>query len=344
MKLAQTANTAKNPQEYADQVKPGGFALIPILYRPIPNGFGTLPRLIGPFAKTPTKQLSQSYVDRDDPSGQAWRITTTPPDGPWTAIRGTATVQTLQNVANQYTRHPEPTAVTAQGDPCHADTIGLLHRPIVQINQLRRIGKETADGIEDEASLYDLDTPKDALPQIYPQPLTVAETTYQQAQHTLQHHSTNTIRHASRCRLQPPFTTPPTTIAYTSRALDPNTITKILTDSPVSPATQRRAIHTANVIASLTLLTAGLDQGSRHELLADYQSTEGLGLRPTRLCCCGCHTPITSRDPRRRYIDHTHRKRAENRRRKRAAQRTSERTNSDRAPSGWEPGPPPPLG
>ena len=54
-----------------------------------------------------------------------------------------AVVDTFENLFYQYTQHPEAKSLGTDGEPCKADTHGLLGRSHIIAGRHRRIGKES---------------------------------------------------------------------------------------------------------------------------------------------------------------------------------------------------------
>jgi hypothetical protein len=83
----------------------------------------------------------------DQYSGKPYRITTAGHHGE----RKTARVKTYGDVIREYEFHPESKCADANGEPCKKQTIGLLQRRHVQIDQIKYIGKES-NSVEDVES------------------------------------------------------------------------------------------------------------------------------------------------------------------------------------------------
>ena len=75
----------------------------------------------------------------DQYTGKHYRITTAGHHG----TRQTARVKTYGEVLREYEFHPEPKCADAGGNSCGKQTIGLLQRRHVRIEQVRYIGKES---------------------------------------------------------------------------------------------------------------------------------------------------------------------------------------------------------
>ena len=83
----------------------------------------------------------------DQYSGRAYRITTIGFHG----NRRTARVKTYGDVMQEYEVHPESKCADADGRPCGKQTVGLLQRRHVRIDQIKYIGKES-NNLEDVES------------------------------------------------------------------------------------------------------------------------------------------------------------------------------------------------
>ena len=134
---------------YADQIKPFNF-LLSCHVKPLGHPFGTDPEhfhLMAPFEKDPSKWISMDWIDQY--SGECYRITTVGHD----STRRTARVKTYGDVLREYEFHPESKCADAAGQPCGKQTIGLLQRRYIQIDQIRYIGKESNSLEEVDAGL-----------------------------------------------------------------------------------------------------------------------------------------------------------------------------------------------
>ena len=90
----------------------------------------------------PRKWLEREWIDQY--SGKRYRITTADQHG----SRGTARVKTHGDIANEYEFHPEAKYADCDGRPCGKQTVGLLQRRHVSIDQVKYIGKES-NSLED---------------------------------------------------------------------------------------------------------------------------------------------------------------------------------------------------
>jgi hypothetical protein len=85
----------------------------------------------------------------DQYSRRPYRITTTGHHGD----RRTARVKSYHDVLVDYEFHPESKCADSTGDPCGKQTIGLLQRRHIQIDQIKPIGKESNNLEEVESGL-----------------------------------------------------------------------------------------------------------------------------------------------------------------------------------------------
>ena len=81
--------------------------------------------------------LKAEWIDQY--TGNNYRITTVGHHGD----RKTARVKTYGDVLREYEFHPESKCADAEGNPCGKQTIGLLQRRHVQVDQIKGIGKES---------------------------------------------------------------------------------------------------------------------------------------------------------------------------------------------------------
>jgi hypothetical protein len=132
-----------------DQIKPFNF-LLACHVRPLGHPPGVDParfHLISPYEKDPRQWLKKSWIDQY--SGKEYRITTVGPHGD----RQTARVKTYGDVLLEYEHHPESKCADANGNTCSKQTIGLLRRRHVRIEQIKYIGKESNSLEEVESGL-----------------------------------------------------------------------------------------------------------------------------------------------------------------------------------------------
>jgi len=136
-------------KQYADKIKPFNF-LLTCHVRPLGHPLAVDParfHLISPYEKDPRQWLKKSWIDQY--SGKEYRITTTGHHGD----RRTARVKTYGDVLIEYEYHPESKCADANGNTCSKQTIGLLQRRHVRIEQIKYIGKESNSLEEVESGL-----------------------------------------------------------------------------------------------------------------------------------------------------------------------------------------------
>jgi hypothetical protein len=134
---------------YVDKIKPFNF-LVTCHVKP----FGHPPgvdaerfHLIAPYEADSREWLRNTWIDQY--SGENYRITSTGHHGD----RHTARVKTYGEVLREYEVHPESKCADATGKPCGKQTVGLLQRRHVRIDQIKYIGKESNSLEEVEAGL-----------------------------------------------------------------------------------------------------------------------------------------------------------------------------------------------
>jgi hypothetical protein len=124
---------------YRDAIKPFNFVMRP---QPKLNNkpAGTeLPSLVAAYNDDPTTWLGTPYFNINDKTGTEWTITTKPVDpGESHTIR----VKTYGEVINSYWDHEEAKSLAPNGEPCRADTRGLLQRRRIKLVHLQHLGKE----------------------------------------------------------------------------------------------------------------------------------------------------------------------------------------------------------
>jgi len=103
--------------------------------------------LISPYQTDSRQWLTKPWIDQY--SGKQYRITTVGHHGD----RHTARVKTYGDVLREYEYHPESKCADARGDVCSKQTVGLLQRRHVRIDQIEYIGKESNSLEEVEAGL-----------------------------------------------------------------------------------------------------------------------------------------------------------------------------------------------
>lgn len=134
-------------KSYGDQIKPFNFLLschINAFGHPIgcdPEKF----HLIASYEPDSRRWLKMEWIDRY--SGKQYGITTNGYHGD----RQTARVKTYGDVLTEYEFHPETKNADANGIPSGKQTIGLLQRRHIQIDEIKYIGKES-NFIEDVES------------------------------------------------------------------------------------------------------------------------------------------------------------------------------------------------
>jgi hypothetical protein len=124
---------------YADKIKPFNF-LVTCHVKP----FGYPPgvdaerfHLMATYEADSREWLTKTWTDQY--SGNDYKITTTGHHGD----RHTARVKTYGEVLREYENHPESKHADASGKPCGKQTVGLLQRRPVRIDQIKYIGKES---------------------------------------------------------------------------------------------------------------------------------------------------------------------------------------------------------
>jgi len=136
MKCFESLNAGK---PYSEQIKPFNF-----LQTSHVSPFGHPPRvdpekfhLVTPYDPDPRKWLDKEWIDQY--TGKRFRITTRGHCG----SRQTARVKTYGDVVTEYEFHPDSKCADASGRPCNRQTIGLLQRRHIKIEQIKCIGKES---------------------------------------------------------------------------------------------------------------------------------------------------------------------------------------------------------
>jgi hypothetical protein len=116
-----------------DQARPYNFALSPVLV----NLTDTPITLLGPFDKNSAHWTTMPYINIYDGTTH----TLAPP----TLL---ALPQTFEMVFSQHIKHPEYKSLAPDGNPCKAESHGLLKRYPVTASEFHLIGKETERGWE----------------------------------------------------------------------------------------------------------------------------------------------------------------------------------------------------
>jgi hypothetical protein len=141
MKSFQSLNSGKS---YAEQIKPFNFLLTAHVI-PFGHPAGVDPEkfhLVTPYDSDPRKWLDKEWIDQH--SKKRFRITTQGHYG----SRQIARVKTYGDVITEYEFHPESKCADALANPCDRQTIGLLQRRHVKVDQIKCIGKES-NSLED---------------------------------------------------------------------------------------------------------------------------------------------------------------------------------------------------
>lgn len=117
-----------------DKARPYNFALSPVII----DLSGSPITLLGPFEKNPARWMKMPYINIHDGTTH----TLDPP----TLL---AMPQTFGTIFAQYVKHPEYKSLAPDGNPCEADSHGLLQRyPVTANPEFHLIGKETERGWE----------------------------------------------------------------------------------------------------------------------------------------------------------------------------------------------------
>jgi hypothetical protein len=103
--------------------------------------------LVAPYESDPRKWLTIEWVDQY--TGNVYSVTTTDHHG----TRKTARVKTYGDVVREYEFHPEAKCADAEGNTCERQTVGLLQRRNIRIDQIKYIGKESNSLEEIESGL-----------------------------------------------------------------------------------------------------------------------------------------------------------------------------------------------
>jgi hypothetical protein len=134
-------------KRYCDQIKPFNFLLTCHVMQ-LGHPPGTDPErfhLIAPYQSNPKHWLKMPWTEQY--SGNTYGITTVGYHG----NRHTARVKTYADVLREYEFHPEAKCADIEGNPCGKQTIGLLRRRHIRIEQIKYIGKES-NSLEDVES------------------------------------------------------------------------------------------------------------------------------------------------------------------------------------------------
>jgi len=136
-------------KKYVDKIKPFNF-LMTCHVKPFGHPPGADPErfhLIAPYEADSREWLKNMWIDQYSADG--YRITTTGHHGD----RHTARVKTYGEVLREYEIHPESKCADAAGKPCIKQTVGLLQRRHVRIEQIKYVGKESNSLEEVDAGL-----------------------------------------------------------------------------------------------------------------------------------------------------------------------------------------------
>jgi hypothetical protein len=126
-------------KRYSDQIKPFNF-LLTCHVKPFGHPIGGDPErfhLIAPYESDPRRWLETDWIDQF--TGNRYSTTTSGHHG----TRQTARVKTYGDVLREYEFHPESKCADVDGNPSGKQTIGLLQRRHVRIEQIKNIGKES---------------------------------------------------------------------------------------------------------------------------------------------------------------------------------------------------------
>ena len=126
-------------KQYGDQIKPFNF-LLTCYVQKLGHPIGADPErfhLIAPYESDPSRWLKMDWIDQY--TGKHYRITTAGHHG----SRQTARVKTYGEVLREYEFHPESKCAGADGKRSGKQTIGLLQRQPIRVEQIKYIGKES---------------------------------------------------------------------------------------------------------------------------------------------------------------------------------------------------------
>jgi len=141
MKSLESLNAGK---PYSEQIKPFNF-LLTWHVAPFGHPEGVNPEkyhLVTPYDTDPRKWLEKAWIDQY--TGKQFRITTRGHYG----FMQTARVKTYGDIVTEYEFHPESKCADAYGNACAKQTVELLQRRHVKIDQIKCIGKES-NSLED---------------------------------------------------------------------------------------------------------------------------------------------------------------------------------------------------
>lgn len=126
-------------KRYTDQIKPFNFLLICHVNQ-FGHPIGAEPErfhLVAPYESDSRKWLKLDWIDQY--TGKRYRISTAGDYG----TRQTARVKTYGEILREYEFHAESKCADGNGKPSGKQTVGLLQRRHIRIDQLRLIGKES---------------------------------------------------------------------------------------------------------------------------------------------------------------------------------------------------------
>ena len=94
-------------------------------------------QLFAAFESNPGRLLSMEWLDKYSDSGRAFRIGVGPSTSP-----ALVQVKSIGDLVAEHRAHPEAKWVDAEGQPCTVQTVGLLFRRPVHVDEVVYIGKE----------------------------------------------------------------------------------------------------------------------------------------------------------------------------------------------------------
>ena len=142
-------NALNEGKSYPDRIKPFNF-LLACHVRSLGHPRGVKPdrfHLIAPYETDSRKWLTNNWIDQY--SGKEFRITTVGSYGGGQVAR----VKTYGDVLLEYEYHPESKCADSGGNICSKQTIGLMQRRHIRIDQIKYIGKESNSLEEVDAGL-----------------------------------------------------------------------------------------------------------------------------------------------------------------------------------------------
>jgi hypothetical protein len=207
------------------------------------------------------------------------------------AVDGQVIVKTYRTVLDDYRTHPESKSLGPDGTPCDRQTVGLLTRRPVKLAAVHYIGKESN---KIEEALSGLVADQDDVLTEYREP--GSDPLWQLTSACFASCPSRRPQSAPECRSAPcsepaparPSARPP------------------VRSSPTRPSsTPAPQLHAAGIPRP----------PDREALLATYLERQSTPNPEPQLCACGCGEPVPAgtRGRPRKYIDETHRKRAQRR-------------------------------